>query len=513
MDLDIRELVRVPWQDLTAQDVARVRETIAEHQGEIKSIEQEIGELARTIGRLRAKQEQHRTVLANCTAVLSAVRRLPTDVLADIIECCVAAGWWRAPHVLSRLNSAWFQASRAARVWATLYIDAEDEDTLLRTRFWLRKARGCALDVTLRPSSQEHATAAVMCVLRPYGGQIRRLVIDSSSVDEVDLVLSHCPPKMEAIETLEIATQAPFPGAPTPELDKLRDVFEHSLRLNKLHLRSNALTPFVSLPATIQTLKITLDEVLINMVTFTQILLNVVFPALPHLRDLDLEIFADDYDLRGWAARSNDIQVCTVNSLQALRLHASPDFNVLLDKLSCPALRSLTLSSSIGSGPIPDADTGASLVTFLRRCFPPLTLLSLHDVDIPNSAFRECFGLLPALEELRLHWSDISVETLDVLARGDACPDLVRLDLRWCSHLEGGVLVDLVRNRKEASAAVGGNSRVREIEEIAVLNCPVVEEGDVLELAALTTCRVTLRSQGDPCRAYHSYSERAIPFD
>jgi hypothetical protein len=106
---------------------------------------------------------------------------------------------------------------------------------------------------------------------------------------------------------------------------------------------------------------------------------------------------------------------------------------------------------------------------------------------VPDGAFGACFAAAPALEELRLHWSDIAPGTLAAL--GSACPRLARLDLRWCALLEGGAIVDLVRARQGA------------IEEVAVLNCPIVEERDVLELAALTVCRVTLRAQGDPCRA------------
>jgi hypothetical protein len=495
MDTDVHALVRVPWEDLSAKDIARVHATIAHHHDAIGHIEDEIGALAQTIARLRTRQRAHQAALGEARALLSAARRVPADVLADIIQYCVGAGWWRAPRVLARLNSAWLQASRAPRVWATLYADAEDEEVLPRTRFWLRKARGCPLDITLRTSAQEHATAAVMRMLGAHAGQIRRLSVDTASVDEAELVLSRCPPRMEALEFLKIATQGLGPSDADQGM-LFRDAFEHSPRLRTLHLTSDMLTPFVSFPATIETLKWTLSAVPVNMIGFTQALLTVVFPALPMLAEFNFEVDTIPWDEDLWEQRSGEIQVCALDRLHTLRLHVPPHLNVILDKLSCPALSSLTLSSSQGSDAIPHADTGMALINLLARSTPPIALLSLYDVDLTDAAFLACFKLLPGLEDLRLHWSDITVETIGELARS-LCPQLTHLDLRWCSHLEGGALVDLVRTRQRSIMG----EPVRAIEEIAILNCPVVEEQAVLELAGLTVCRVTLRPQDDPCRA------------
>jgi hypothetical protein len=501
--MDMSALAKVPWYELSPADIASTQAAINDHEENILRIDAQANELVLQINSLRASRQSHLNSQKLARGLLSPLRRVPTDVLADIIQHCVTAGWWKAPLVLSRLSSAWFQASRTPRVWSTLYVNADEEDVLLRTHFWLKRAKTCALNVTLRASPQEHNLAAVMRALSPVAGQIWHLVVDSASLDELELVLSHCPPKMEALESLEVAVEedALAEADQTISLDQFRNAFQHSGRLHTLIISCNSLTPFVSFPSTIQTLNLNLKSVTIDMIACVQMLSNVILPSLPLLADFAFDITALQYE-DNWSHRSNELPISTVDNLRKLRLHASPFFTVLLDKLSCPNLDTLTLSSP-ASASSPHEPTGHFLEAFLDRSRPPLRTLTLHDIDIPNPAFVHCFDLLPALEDLRLHWSDISVDTLQRLVDG-ACPRLKRLDLRWCSHLEGGVLVDLVRRRMDgASTHVQTHADAPSIiEEIAVLNCPIVEEGDVLELASMTVCRVTLRPQGDPCRTY-----------
>jgi hypothetical protein len=128
-----------------------------------------------------------------------------------------------------------------------------------------------------------------------------------------------------------------------------------------------------------------------------------------------------------------------------------------------------------------------------------MKLLELHDVDIRRDDFVQCFLFLPVLEELRLHETEISNDALLSLhGPMGACPRLKRLDLRWCEQLAGQALVDLVQSRVDSS----GNRRgsFDPIEEITVINCALVDESSVLNLAHATVCSVVVRNLEDHCR-------------
>ena len=88
---------------------------------------------------------------------------------------------------------------------------------------------------------------------------------------------------------------------------------------------------------------------------------------------------------------------------------------------------------------------------------PCIELLELHDVDLPLEELVRRFAiLLPRLEEHRLHDNDILDEELQLLyGPTDLCPDLVRLDVRWCMLLTGPALIQLVWSRIQMNTEMG----------------------------------------------------------
>jgi len=72
------------------------------------------------------------------------------------------------------------------------------------------------------------------------------------------------------------------------------------------------------------------------------------------------------------------------------------------------------------------------------------------------------------------------------------CPDLRRIDLRWCQHVRGTTLVGLVESRVKE----GG----REIEEVVAIGCSLVRKQDGMQLAGLTTFRVVIGERDERCR-------------
>ncbi|TFY56073.1 hypothetical protein EVJ58_g7855 [Rhodofomes roseus] len=227
--------------------------------------------------------------------------------------------------------------------------------------------------------------------------------------------------------------------------------------------------------------------------------------------------------------RAPRIKRLHLRSLEDLGYRQQPIAPSLLRFLARSAPSSFTEESDLAAlDPSPSPSTQEPLdAADLGTGAVPLELLELHDIDLAPEAFAAAFRALPHLRELRLHESSISDGTLRVLHGPHGfCPRLTRVDFRWCGHLGGKALVELVRSRlpraeaqdEDSTAGIGievlhsgsaaasasageGSGPADPIEEVAAINCCFVEEQDVLELARLTTCRVLMReADEDYCR-------------
>jgi len=214
------------------------------------------------------------------------------------------------------------------------------------------------------------------------------------------------------------------------------------------------------------------------------------------LKDLTLELSVDSE----YRYEPDTMQVVELPQLESLTLMIFPELLGMFDNIRAPSLREFLLRCSPGHEHV---SSGPPLCRFLESS-PRIELLELHDVDLPREELVQCFTLLPRLEELRLHDSDISDDELQLLASPvGLCPNLVRLDVRWCVHLTGSALVQ-VRSRVCVDEKMGKSGPVlqqaKELEEVAAINCLHVKERDVLDLAEFTTCRLILRAADDFCR-------------
>ena len=166
------------------------------------------------------------------------------------------------------------------------------------------------------------------------------------------------------------------------------------------------------------------------------------------------------------------------------------DFQIL-NYLSAPSLVHLRAHAE----PSPEVyGSPAHLIGFLGGS-PNVETLEFDGVDIWPTQLLSTLSTLPKLRKLHLHDSDIDDKVIErMCGKNGLCPDLQRIDLRWCQHVRGTALVQLVESRVREGS--------RGIEEIVAIGCSLVRKQDVLQLAGLTTFRVVNGERDAHCREF-----------
>ncbi|KZT74582.1 hypothetical protein DAEQUDRAFT_200344 [Daedalea quercina L-15889] len=556
----------------TPQEILSSHTQVHRHELAITSIHARIASLLAEIAQLRVEEAQHHEAIHTCKGVTTLARRIPDELLAQIFEQCVADGWTRGPVVVSAVCSAWRRAARAPRVWRHVYVNCSSPDALARTRYWLGMTRAGPLDVTVvsvwNPTWQ---LEEIIDLLLQHAARWRTLAIESTSLYQVNVLLVRIPlmrTRAPALREVSIDTEVHFDetvddGA--TDVVGLADAFSPATApaLTTLRYFANVVPRAPIFPAHIQHLTISATESPVQRPLAADDLLTVL-AGVPHLRSLTLSMPLN-YE-RAYVLLPDPARAVVLPFLETLILYGPTDLNEFLFHIRAPRIRRLHLRSLEDMG-YRQQPIAPSLLRFLERSAPasfadeselaalnspspplnsnsreplselspeagavPLELLELHDIDLAPEAFAAIFRALPDLRELRLHESSISDGTLRLLhGPHGLCPRLTRVDFRWCGHLSGKALVELVKSRlprmtsgtesdesieigvfnptTAANASEGGDDAAEgaadSVEEVAVINCCFVEEQDVLELARLTTCRVVMREvDEDYCRMY-----------
>lgn len=508
MDLDISVFRREPSPD----EIAVANEEIAKQELAVLTLEQRAQALIAEMANLRRLQAGHRDVMARCKGVTTLARRIPEELLAKIFEDSVVDGWTRAPVVVSHVCSSWRKAAVSPRVWSHVYVDGDNTDAIGRTKFWLVMARHAPLQVTVVASWRTPASHLVDCMklLRRHSVQWETLSLGMTGLHNAWQVVTQCTQPMPYLLEMKARIEVQFDNTidGEPETFALADVFtiENAPKLRTIELSCNVLPANLAFPAHITNLSLTIDDSPTRRPLSATSLFEALetLPLLEHFT-LSLPLYYE----QPFVTEEDPGRVINLDRLISLTLYGPTDLNGLLAHLRAPALRRLHLRSLEDLG-YRQEPIGPTLLPFLQRSEPPLELLELHDIDLSSEHFVACCAAAPTLEELRLHESYITDATLRLLTgRRGSCPRLTRIDLRWCSQLTGRALVEFVRSRNVENnleflvpgrhdVATGEDTPSR-ITEVAVLNCCFVEEQDVLDLAGMTICRVTMRNN-DYCR-------------
>ncbi|KAG2135927.1 uncharacterized protein EDB93DRAFT_1170320 [Suillus bovinus] len=481
--------VREPTED----DILLIHQATMADEEALKELDSEMSILYSALERLRLQKLKHRENIRQARSLLTLARRLPPELLARIFEICAKSGWTRAPVVLSQVCSAWRKAAAFPRIWSYLFLDLRSGDSTGKVVFWLSKVQHAPLHITLDIPLESPSLEEVLGLLVPRSKQWQTLIVKSVDSTTLNHVLRRCSLPLPDLRQLIVVTKMEGSQGDPVNMSYLQDApclsrllieqpnlpqWSNFMRVTILHIVLSSSRDFV--PS-------------INATDWIEML-----QALPGLRDLTLELSKPETRTYNHIQRAVDLP-----HLESLTLHVSPDVNRILLTMRAPALRQLHLRCSSDPLARPHMPSGAHLCRFLEFS-PRVQLLELYDIDVERIDFVRCFELLPKLEELRLHDSDIADEQLRLL-HGDNghCPNLARLDFRWCNYLSGSALVNLTQSRLPQDASEGRGSptmpQTRRINEVAVVNCLHVKEQDVLDLAEMTLCRLLMRSDEDHC--------------
>ena len=484
----------------SAEEIFAVHAVIHSHELEVESMDITIQDLLRQLQQLHAKRAYHLDAIAKCRGSISLARRAPDDVLALIFEHAAAGGWTNAPLVISQVCTKWRRASFVPCVWSHIHLSSESLDPVAKTRLWLSRALQSPLSVTIDVRVFDPHILDAFELILEHASQWRTLTLNTRFAQQASDILSQCRRPTPYLHTVDI-TSFSIGVATEQGLDELSgvaDAFAYAPSLSHVRIVSNRFP--VSVPQSVVDLSLQLADVASSRPSLSAALQ--MLGTLPVLRCLTLVI--PRHFVQIIYSGDDPTQETCLHHLERLVIDAPPDFNAILRSIQTPALQYLHLRSTEPPLNFPHQGTGEALLQFLKSSKPPMKLLELHDVDICRDDFVQCFLSLPLLEELRLHETEISNDALFPLhGPMGACPRLKRLDLRWCEQLAGQALVDLVQSRADSS----GNRRgsFDPIEEITVINCALVDEGSVLDLAHATVCSVVVRNLEDHCRTPRHY--------
>ena len=482
-------------------EIRSAQSEIAVHEAAIEALQARIDQLVQQARRIEEEKRRRYDAIAKCRSVLTLAIRLPTEVLARIFEIAVQDGWTRGPLVVSQVCSSWREASKTPVVWSHMYIDCDKGDPVGRCNLWLRMARQSLLHIRLRTSEQISMIDEVMALISAHIHRWRAFSLEASTVLSANYVLSCITAPGPYLREVSVKVGDSSLALPLPEfahaqnqLSELKQAFEAALSLRRVTLMTDICQSWVGLPR-ITSLNLHLNDC--QFPAARPILASEIVRVLsesPSLVELSIDI--SRLDKRDFQLEQDD--PVELPELRSLTLNLPIPFMAFIQHVRAPELQSLFLRCPDDPQGFAPESTREAIRLFFEESAPPLRLLELYDVDVSQDDFAFCFNILSSLEELRLHGSEITDETIRFLSPSNGyLPSLSKLDLRWCGHVSGAVLEEMSRSRSLASAY---GHVISPLNEMTVINCSVVNEKQILGIANHCVCRLRMREVDDFCR-------------
>ena len=413
---------------------------------------------------------------------MTLARLIPMEVLAKIFEHASGTGWTRAPIVVSHVCSTWRAAAQShPSVWSRLTVNLGTRNPVGWTEHWLSMARHASLHVTVVHTVPTTTLEQVMALLLERSEQWVSLTLDLHLVD-TRRFLAACTARFTRLRSIGLSLVTTDETIQVAEgTTGFANAFQDAPALTSVSIIGNVLPR--DLPLRLTSLCIEYSDAFGSSI-------ETPHSVIETLRNLpDLETLTLRLGVIGTAPHIPDIELPKLKTLiyEDLQTGEFP----ILNHLTAYSLTHLYAHVQ----PDPDAyGTPTHLIRFLESS-PSMETLEFGGVDIWPEQWLSILPLLPRLRKLHLHDSDIDDEVIGgMFGKNGLCPDLQRIDLRWCQHVRGTTLVRLVESRMRE----GG----REIEEVAAIGCSLVRKQDAMRLAGLTTFRVIIGERDERCREF-----------
>ncbi|KAF9782964.1 hypothetical protein BJ322DRAFT_1143368 [Thelephora terrestris] len=468
------------------QDVTELRGVIESNEDSLASLKEEIEACSRQLSALRTKSYAHVLAIRRCKAAMTPARLLPSEILAKIFRHASEMGWTRSPIVASHVCSTWRAAAHFhPSVWSRITVNLDTRDPICWTKHWLTMARQASLHVAIVHTVPTAILGQVMALLLEHSEQWASLTLDLHFADTRQ-VLAMCNNRFTRLGSIRVSLFV------SEGLDALAEqegatgfvhAFQDAPRLDSITILGNIMPR--DLPPRLTSLRIEYDDPSGHSIESPSSIIEAL-RNLPDLETLTLQLGVM-YPVSLSPAGIPFIELPKLKSITYEDLRTG-GFQVLRH-LAAPSLVQLYAYIRPDTE---DYEPPIYLVALLENS-PLVETLELEGVDIWRTEWLSIFPRLPKLQKLHLHDSEIDDTVIErMFGESGLCPDLRRIDLRWCQHVSGTTLVQLVESRMKN----GGCG----IEEVAAIGCSLFTKQDALQLASLTTFRVVTEERDDRCR-------------
>ena len=463
------------------EDVTELRALIATNETSLASLNEEIEACSKQLSALRTKSYAHIFTIRRCQAAMTLARLIPPELLAKIFEHASEMGWTRAPIVVSHVCSTWRAAAQShPGVWSRLTVNLDIRNPLGWTEHWLSMARHAALHVTITHTAPTTSLGQVMALLLERSEQWVSLTLDLHLAGTRQ-VLAACTARFAKLRSIGLSLVTTDESIEAVEgTTGFANAFQDAPALTSISIVGNVLPR--DLPPRLTSLRIEYSDPSGFSIETPRSVIETL-RNLPDLETLTLQLGVI-------ATAPLDIPEIELPKLKTLIYED-------LRTGEFPILDYLTASSLIHlyAHVQPDPDLYGAPVHLIRFLEDPpnVETLEFGGVDIWPEQWLSILPLLPKLRKLHLHDSDIDDEVIErMVGKNGLCPDLQRIDLRWCQHVRGTTLIRLVESRVKEGGC--------EIEEVAAICCSLVRKQDAMQLAGLTTFRVIIGERDERCR-------------
>ncbi|KAH7924998.1 hypothetical protein BV22DRAFT_466122 [Leucogyrophana mollusca] len=450
-------------------DAQRIFTLLAERNQELEIVGAEIERTRAELARLEDKKAGVRGVVQELEALMSPVRRMPTDIIAHIFEQCLrdeglpTANPRKAPLLLGQVCKAWRELTFSLPcLWTTLRMEfpptSSDWDTAMQSiimtmHLWISRSKGLPISLFLdHPKGSPIPWSALVPLdqqILTLGTRFKELTLHFSP-QALSSLLTFTQSSIPSLERLELESSNSLPSRENPPavvlhsapslrslsvswgcLD-LRDFQVPWSQLTELSLQYEASSFWNPAHSNYLTILAQCTNLKSCYLGLGALLDNMLF-------DLDL------------------IEPVTLPCVETLKIRIyaqTPYLERFFDALDLPQLRSFEIqNASLALGSF----TGQTeCLPLLVRSAGTLENLSFIRIDIPDVAVVACLKQLPCLKSmqflaglLRLNHNLISALTLPPTSDQSqlVCPHLDTLHLRCSAGMAVEAIAALVESR------------------------------------------------------------------